>query len=244
MELDPTKENLLLSEALQFARKNKKRIAKELTDIRLYPPEEGPVSVFMAGSPGAGKTETSIQLIKNASASTSENLKVLRIDADELRTRFEGYDGCNSSLFQAPVSILVEKIHDFALKNSQSFVLDGTLSNYEIAKSNIERSLNKGRVILIIYVYQDPKQAWAFVKAREKIEGRKVTLDTFITQYFTARHVVNKIKKVFKKSVKVDLLLKNIDGSDNFYKANIDQVDIYIPEIYTKQALEEMLSID
>lgn len=43
--------------ALKFAQKHKTEIAKQLTDVALYPPELIPVSVFMAGSPGAGKTE-------------------------------------------------------------------------------------------------------------------------------------------------------------------------------------------
>lgn len=40
-------------EALRFARSNKKSIARRLTDKAIYPSEESPVSVFMAGSPGA-----------------------------------------------------------------------------------------------------------------------------------------------------------------------------------------------
>jgi len=40
-----------------FARKQGKRIVAELTDETMYPSDLNPVSVFMAGSPGAGKTE-------------------------------------------------------------------------------------------------------------------------------------------------------------------------------------------
>lgn len=50
-------EKLIAEAALVFAQANKKPIAKRLTDPRVYLPEESPVSVFMAGSPGAGKTE-------------------------------------------------------------------------------------------------------------------------------------------------------------------------------------------
>ncbi|XVN17010.1 zeta toxin family protein [Pseudomonas corrugata] len=49
-------DHAISEDALRFARSNKKAIAKRLTDKVLYPPEEAPVSVFMAGSPGAGKT--------------------------------------------------------------------------------------------------------------------------------------------------------------------------------------------
>ena len=43
-------------EAVAFARARRKEIARRLTDPAIYPPEADPVSVFMAGSPGAGKT--------------------------------------------------------------------------------------------------------------------------------------------------------------------------------------------
>ncbi len=139
MKLTPEDESIQ-AVALQFARKNKKAIAKRLTDKSRFMPEEEPVSVFMAGSPGAGKTEASIELL----ALIEENgTEILRIDPDDLRHEFTHYTGTNSWLFQKGVSVLVEKIHDLALKQKQSFLLDGTLSNYQKAEQNISRSLKK-----------------------------------------------------------------------------------------------------
>ena len=83
----------------------------------------------MAGSPGAGKTEASIALLERREFSES---RILRIDPDELHKEFEEYRGDNSWIFQGAVSILVEKVLDLAFKQKQSFLLDGTLSNYEI----------------------------------------------------------------------------------------------------------------
>ncbi len=106
-------EKEIQSAALDFARKNKKDIAKQLTDTSRFLPEDEPVSVFMAGSPGAGKTEASIELL----AFVEENFaEILRIDPDELRHEFPSYTGDNSWLFQPAVSVLVEKIHDLALQ--------------------------------------------------------------------------------------------------------------------------------
>ena len=95
----------------------------------------------MAGSPGAGKTEASKALIEDFHES------ILRIDADELRKEFDEYDGRNAWLFQAAASVLVEKIHDIALKQGQSFVLDSTLARLEKAAQNIDRSLRKRRPV-------------------------------------------------------------------------------------------------
>ena len=75
------------------------------------------------------------------------------------------------------MSILVEKINDLALKQKQSFILDGTLSNFDKAKTNIEPSLKKRRPIQILYVYQKPQLAWDFVQKREKVEGRRIRLE-------------------------------------------------------------------
>lgn len=227
--------------AIQFARKNKKKIAQRLTDPEIYIPEEKPVSVFMAGSPGAGKTEASIELLDILD---NKGVKILRIDPDDLREEFEEYVGGNSWLFQGAVSILVEKIHDLALRQKQSFVLDGTLSHYDKAKNNIERSLRKKRLVQILYVYQDPMLAWEFVQAREAQEGRRIGPEEFVDQYFAAREVVNGLKEEFGSRIRVDLLLKNHDGTHRLYKAGIDRIDNHVPEKYDRPSLGRMLGID
>ena len=181
--------NDIKNEAIRFARKNKKEIAKRLTNPQVFLPDQEPVSVFMAGSPGAGKTEASKALLDELE-NVEKSRKVLRIDPDELRSEFEHYSGDNAWLFQPAVSILVDKIHDLALKQRQSFILDGTLSNYEKAVNNIDRSIKKKRQVQILYVYQTPEQAWGFVQAREKTEGRKILPAQFINQYFAARENV------------------------------------------------------
>lgn len=231
-------ELIIQQEAIKFARKNKKDIAKRITDVSRYTPEKGPVSVFMAGSPDAGKTETSIELLEHFKEGGAE---ILRIDADDLREEFPGYSGDNSWLFQGAVSILVDKIHDLALKQKQSFILDGTLSNYDKAKENISRSLKKKRVVQILYIYQEPKFAWDFVQKREVIEGRNILPEHFIEQYFAARKVVNRLKRDFGPDISVDLLLKNTDNSHRLFKAGVDQIDNHIPERYSPEDLEKLI---
>lgn len=225
--------------ALEFARANKKRIAMRLTDPEIFLPEENPVSVFMAGSPGAGKTEASIELLKEL-----DGTPIIRIDPDELRTEFKEYDGTNAWLFQKAVSVLVEKIHDLALEQGQSFLLDGTLSNYDKARDNVKRSLKKGRVVQLLYVYQEPLLAWDFVRAREAAEGRRILKEDFVKQYFAARDVVNRLKQEFGKEIGVDLLLKNNDNSDRMYKAGVDQIDHHIPEKYTRADVVKLLDMN
>lgn len=225
-------------EAMEFARAQKKAIAKRLTDISKFLPDRNPVSVFMAGSPGAGKTEASVELLKETDGNA-----VIRIDPDELRSLFPGYTGGNAWLFQKAVSILVDRIHDEALIQSQNFLLDGTLSHYDVAKRNIDRSLKHERRVQILYVYQEPRLAWEFVQAREAQEGRRIRPETFIDQYFAARDVVNRLKLEFGRNISVDLLLKNNDNSHRLYQAGIDQIDHHIPEKYTRADVEQMIKL-
>jgi adenylylsulfate kinase-like enzyme len=239
MELTSEEEDIR-QEAIEFARKNKKKIAKRLTDRDKYPPEDNPVSVFMAGSPGAGKTEASKALIDSLSDNGTE---VLRIDPDDLRSEFESYTGDNSHLYQGGTSILVSKILDLAFSQSQSFLLDGTLSSYQVAKDNIDRSLKKDRYTQILYVYQRPELAWEFVLAREAQEGRRILPESFIEQYFESREVVNRLKRKFGRDIQVDLLLKDRDGSNRVYKDNIDNIDNFAPERYTLAALADLITL-
>lgn len=225
------------AEALDYARAEKKSIAKRLTDPAIYLSEENPVSVFMAGSPGAGKTEASIELLKKIGTS------VIRIDPDELRSEFPAYSGENAWLFQKAVSVLVDRIHDTALEQRQSFLLDGTLSHYDVARKNIERSLKRKRTVQILYVYQEPRLAWDFVQAREAAEGRRIRPEHFIEQYFAAREVVNRLKRELGKAIHVDLLLKNNDNSQRLYRAGIDQIDNHVPEKYSRSDVEQMLKV-
>lgn len=224
--------------AWDYAKANRAAIARRLTDPKKYPGETSPVSVFMAGSPGAGKTEASIELLKKFEGDTP----ILRIDPDELRTEFSAYAGANAYLFQRAVTVLVERIHDLALKQCQSFILDGTLSNFNVAVKNIERSLKRGRAVQILYIYQEPSSAWKFVQAREKEEGRRIRPEHFVTQYFAARDVVTNLKVKFRQDIKIDLLLKNIDGTDRKYFANVDQIESHVPEKYTLDDVKKLVS--
>jgi predicted ABC-type ATPase len=234
-------EKRIEEEAIAYTKKHRNEIARRLTDPKIFVPEANPVSVFMAGSPGAGKTEASIELINLKGA---DGAKVLRIDPDELREELPGYTGENAWLFQRAVIPIVERIHDLALEQRQSFLLDGTLSSYSVAEKNIQRSLKRGRTVQILYVYQDPHQAWKFVQAREVAEGRRIQPEDFVRQYFDARVVVNRLKVELGKRIQVDLLMKNNDGSHQFYRAGVDQIDNHIPEKYSVADVRRMLGLD
>ena len=236
-------EKTLQEKAESFARANKKRLAKELTDKTRYAPDKNPVSVFMAGSPGAGKTEYSKNLIEILER--NKKRKMVRIDGDEFRTLIPGYTGGNSSLFQGAISILVDRVHDVALEQKQTFLLDGTLSKYDKAVENISRSLSKGRPVFVFYVYQRPEVAWRFTQAREIKEGRNIPQNRFIEQFLGARETVERIRANFDERVTIFLVKKNFETHQvedvNGIEPAGPQIDHYLAERYTVEDLKKLL---
>jgi predicted ABC-type ATPase len=236
-----TKEDLdVESRSLSYAKKNRTSICRKLTDKNLYLAEECPVSVFMSGSPGAGKTEFSTDLVTRLE---KNGIKILRLDPDDLRSEFEEYNGSNSFLFQRAVSLLVERSLDYIYKNKQSFLLDGTFASYKVAEKNIQRSLDKGRDVLVLFVYQRPELAWQFVEAREKVEGRKIKGEHFVLQFFGSQKVIQDLKEKFGKKIKVDIILKDNDGKTKNHHSNVDSLVPYLKPSMAKDEVEKIVGL-
>ena len=235
-----SQDELITQKAIKEAKKLKKQLAKEMVDH--LPQEESAVSVFMAGSPGAGKTETARNMIKTFKNESGVDL--VHIENDELRKEFEDYDGVNSPLFQRPATLLVEAIHDRALKRDVSFILDSTLSSLEKAKDNIQRSLKHNRYILIIFVYQEPEQAWCLVKAREIVEGRRVPEEVFVNQFMESQRVVSELKKLFEDQIDIIFIEKNIDGKNERPHFNVTDIDALLRKKYNREYLETIVGLN
>ena len=238
MPAENNSEEEISERALAYAAKHKKTIVADA--IKNFTEEEYPISIFMAGSPGAGKTESSIRILRNVG-------NILRIDADELREHFRecGYKGHNSHLFQLAASKLVHRVHDAALKKGISFLLDSTFASESMARQNIERSLKRKRKVFVLFVYQSPLVAWKFVLSREEVEGRRVRPEDFAEKFCASREVVNKMKEEFKDKIVLMLLSKDLDGSDKFFKKSVERIDDHIPKKYTEsEILAEIKNID
>lgn len=222
--------------AIEFAKANRTRIAREIACVKTYPGEDQPVTVLMAGSPGAGKTELSKALVENMGA-------VLRIDPDDLRGYFPEYTGNNSRLVQRGVNRIVERLHDLVLHQRQSFLLDGTLASLAVAQRNVAESLRRNRTVIIVYVFQSPVLAWKFVQAREIAEGRNIPKAEFIRQLFAAKETVIELKKMYRLQIRVDVIIKNIDGSDAHIALNCeaDEIDALVKLEYSAEKLDQIL---
>lgn len=80
----------LSNDAKIWVRKNKKFLRSKFASPDVYFPSDDPLTFFMAGSPGAGKTEYSKGFIEHLEKE-EKGMKIVRIDADEIRKCIPGY---------------------------------------------------------------------------------------------------------------------------------------------------------
>lgn len=224
-----------------WVKKNEKFLVKFFADLILYPPVDNPSTYFMAGCPGAGKTEYSKEFISELIKNNPQR-KIVRIDADEIRDKIPIYDRTNASEMQKAATIGVQKLFDHVQHHKQDVLLDSTFAVYKYARDNIKRALARGREVGIFYIYQDPLVAWDFTKKGEKIEGRPIPKDFFIDAFFASRENVNKIKAEFRKKVELNLIKQKPDNL-GVEKAhfNVDNVDRYLKVEYNFESLRELL---
>jgi predicted ABC-type ATPase len=226
----------LKTESIKFIKQNKRLIIdKFITGIERESNDKL-LTVFMAGSPGAGKTEFSKRFIAGRENSC------VRIDADDIRELIPGYNGKNSDEVQSAASIGVEKLYDCILKYKYEAIIDGTLASYRVAERNIERALKRNRIVYLFYIYQDPIIAWFFTKTREKLEGRVVTKEIFIEVFFKAYENVNKLKHKFGNNIEVYVIEKNFDHDLVIFEKNVVSIDSVTHITYNRQTLAQRLA--
>ena len=166
----------------------------------------------------------------------------IRIDADEIRKMCPEYTGTNAHLFQSAAVKGVNILFDHALLKNINVILDGTFA-YADAMKNIQRSLGKGRIVELWFVYQEPKLAWEFTQVREAVESRRVSKETFIKGFIQSRKNVIEAKRSFGDQIELNLLIKNLDNSPGEFKLNVqaDELDSYLKSDYTEDQLSKLL---
>ncbi|MDR2833694.1 MAG: zeta toxin family protein [Streptococcaceae bacterium] len=217
---------------LIYAKENKDEILQSMVEGIEKPAIK--TAIFMAGSPGAGKTE-----VANTLSELYKGLVI--IDADRFREKFPEYNGSNSSRFQKASSWLVEQAFRFVIANGYSFILDATFA-LESASKNIRRAYKNDYEISAFYVYQNPIVAWNFTKERQKVEGRVVPKERFINAYFKARMNLIKVKKEFPSEFELNIVIKDYDNNISEVHFDTDNIELILPEIYTLKELEEKLN--
>ena len=194
----------MTNDPMQWVKVNKKSFAENLIKESGVVSDNVHSAIFMAGLPGSGKTEFTKNLIEGS------DLKVVRLDMDEIAASIDGYRPEIADGYRGAASELLNRAFDLVLKKKLDFIMDGTFSS-DYAIKNIERTLNYGYHIKIIYVFQDPKRAWDFTRAREKIEHRAISIDGFIDSYFRIPKNINEVFEKYKGCgrISLDIIIKD-----------------------------------
>ncbi|MEJ0053381.1 MAG: zeta toxin family protein [bacterium] len=206
-------------DAIAFVKSHRKEIIEKFAHPDACRPVNKPVSLFMAGSPGAGKTEVSKGFMRRFKDMP------IRIDADDIRMLCDGYTGANAHLFQSAANKGVNILYDYALEKNLNCILDGTFA-YGNAPENISRSLSRSRLVEIWFVFQDPVKAWEFTKVREVTESRHVSRDVFIRSFKGARENVVAVKEQFGKAVELNVLIKDYEDGTEDVHLNVSSVEL------------------
>jgi len=229
----------LCDEAMRSLKARKRELLEKFASDQRYASAKDAVSIFMAGSPGAGKTEYSVRFIEDLMKMGAN--EIVRIDPDLIREEIPQYTGGNAYIFQRPISWGVDKLHDYVLHKDKHFILDGTFSNKERSVENVKRSLKHDREVVIFYIYQKPEVAWEFTKAREEVEGRRIPKEAFISQHFGAKETAQEVKRLFGEKVELHLLIKDFRNDNLTFKLNIDSIDGHVDFNYTEDELKKRL---
>lgn len=214
-------------------KENKQSVIEEICEGCEAP--ESRVAIFMAGSPGAGKTEVANRLKKE----NDSDIKFAHIDQDRIKSLLPGYSGELAEKYHGAASLGVDIVFSYILKQKYNFIMDSTFSNFERGKKNIERCLKREYDVKLYFVYQDPSSAWNFVQQRQKREGRVVPVEAFARQFVSSRKVVNDIKKEFGENIKLTLIIKPVDiddvMKDKKFEIDIDNIDKYLDKTYNSE---------
>jgi predicted ABC-type ATPase len=200
-----------------------------------------PSAIFMAGLPGAGKTEFSENLIKLVDNTST---KAVRIDMDEIARQIKGYRPEIADEYRESATRLMNGIYDKVLKEKIEFIMDGTFGSKSSIR-NIERAINHGYIVKIVYIIQDPKLAWEFTLAREKVEHRSINMDGFVKTYFNITDNILKVSSLMKKydKITVDIVIKNKENGIESWIPNVRSgIDILLKTSYNNKTLKEYLN--
>ncbi|MDO8575865.1 MAG: zeta toxin family protein [bacterium] len=255
-------EKLIQQEACQYIKEHEAElIEKFITSKKPLP--LGFATIFMAGSPGAGKTEFSRRYIpllvdkgdtrlqehfkkRGADINDFEALLVI-IDVDEIRGFLPQYRKTDVTTGQKGNSHVVQKaagkgldiLREHCLKNEISFLHDGTFGNFDTMRDLVRKSIAGGRQVHIFYIYLDPLSAWEFTKAREALEGRNIVKEKFIEQYIQSRKNVDAIKQEFGEKIRLNVILKNSKNEVEDIQLNVPSLDQFLKTQYNKGTVKE-----
>lgn len=169
-------------------------------------PEKANYAIFMAGIPGAGKTEFADNTIRLTPG-------LISIEHDQLVEYIDGYKPEDYYVYRTAGSALVTRLFDECLRNGYPFVFDGTLSHPR-GVDNINKTLKHSYDVLVIYIVQEAREAWKLTQARELVKKRAIEKTGFIETCNKINANLLKIFETYKDNSQFSFWIINKHGAD------------------------------
>jgi UDP-N-acetylglucosamine kinase len=198
-----------------------------------HKPIKSKTALFMAGIPGAGKTEFAENAIKT-------NPELIPIEHDRLVEYIDGYKPEEYYKYRKAGSVLVSRILDECLRNGYAFIFDGTLSHERGAK-NIQHCLDAGYDVFVVYIAQDATLAWELTKARELVKKRSIERTGFIEACQKINSNLLNIFNKHKDDPKFHFWLIDKQGKNNTSQAT---AIIHDNDLDSREEIENVLKQD
>ena len=103
--------------------------------------------------------------------------------------------------------------------------MDGTFRSGN-SLSNIDRAVRKKYIIKIMYIHQEPRVAWSFTQARERIEKRAIDKQGFIQAYFDIHANIELLAAEEYANVSLDIIVKDENNAVGQWHKNVSIKDI------------------
>lgn len=216
-----------------WAKSNKKMLVLKIIGDVDTPPQTKPVAVFLAGIPGAGKTEFIKRLL-------GDNPTVVKIDLDEIVKLFPKYNPKQYYKYRTAANIIVDECVIYCRKHSLNFVLDGTFG-YGKAIDNIKSALKRHEVV-IVYIWKDPAEAWQLTKDRELVTDRAIDRVGFLHSCDSVPKNLIEVRKTFDKQISMIAIKKDSGDTDFQMTRDLRIIDDLLQNSYNKETLEGLIT--
>jgi predicted ABC-type ATPase len=196
-----------------------------------FPHTKARIAFFMAGIPGAGKTEFAEQAIRENSPA------LIPIEHDKLVEYIDGYTPENYYNYRKAGSTFVTDVFNDCLKKGYGFIFDGTLS-HENGIRNVRKALKAGYATYVVYIVQDAQVAWELTQARELVKKRAIERRGFLETCDKINKNLQSIFRAFKDQPEFNFWVINKGGA--LSHANATAV-IHSPSLDKTDEIEKAL---
>ncbi len=218
---------------IAWAKNNIGQLVAEVIGDATPTQNAGPIAIFAAGIPGAGKTEFLDRLLSDIS-------NIVRIDMDEIVKLFDGYTPEEYYKFRGAANIIVDETVIYCRKNKLDFILDGTFGSSR-AVDNV-RSALKRHTVVVFYVWKDPALAWQHTLDRQLVTKRGIDKDGFIEACNNVPINLKDIRDKFGDKISLYMIEKDLQDDSFKLTDSLDEIDKVLEVSYTKEQLERILS--